>query len=201
MANLIDITYFVEDIEIPNVGRPEIAATITASITQYEREVLIDLLGYSLYNDLQAAIALPYASGDKWDKLINGEDFSYTLNGETINVRWEGLKGLNKKSLVAYYVYFFHRRKRASYMAGSDAEVQAKAENSENVPLFEKLTYIWNEFIVMYGDECVEGQRDNSYYYHNNFVPSAYNYLLAKKVDFPTWVFTSQGGELNRWGI
>jgi len=201
MANLIDATYFVDDIEVPNVAQAPVAADLLKSITVYEKEVLIDLLGYALYTDLQAAIALPYTTGDKWDKLINGDEFSFTLNGETISVKWEGLLGFQKKSLIAYYVYFLHRRKRASYMSGSKTEVEADAENSVNVQLHDKLTYIWNEFVKLYGDECVEGQRANTSYYHNSVEPSAYNYLLAKRADFPTWVFTGQGGEINRFGI
>lgn len=194
MANLIDATYFVGDIEIPNIAQAPVAADLLKSITLHEKEVLIDLLGYTLYKELQVAIALPYTAGDKWGKLINGEEFSFELDGETINTKWDGLKGFEKKSLIAYNIYFYHRRKRASYMSGSKTEVEAESENSVKTSLSEKLIYIWNEFENMYGDSCVEGQHDND-------APSAYNYLLAKSDDFPNWKFTSQGGEINRFGI
>lgn len=191
MANLIDTSYFINDIEVTNVAQAEVAVDLTASIVQYEKEVLIKLLGYPLYAELVAA---PEVVGDKYYKLINGETFEFTLNGETISVYWEGLKGFNKKSLIAYYTYFMHRRKRASYMAGVGTEVKAASENSEEASLADKLIYIWNEFVDMYGDTYSEGQ-------HTNADASAYNYLLAKTADFTNWKFKSQGGKINRFGI
>ena len=190
MAELIDTTYFVEEIEVPNVAQAEVKVPLEKSILQYQKEVLISLLGYSLYKEL---IAHTVESGDKFDKLINGEDFSFSFEGEVIETRWEGLLGYQKKSLIAYYVYFMHRKKKQSYNSGIDVEVEADTENSSKTSLYLKLVDIWNEFVTMYGDGCNDE--------HENADPSAYNYLLAKSVDFPTWKFTSQEGEVNRLGI
>ena len=191
MANTIDTSYFVGDLEIPNVAQAPIKLEVENSIKIYEREVLIALLGYPMYKEYLAA---PVVVGDKWYKLINGEEFTFTVDGEEVTVYWEGLKGFEKKSLIAYYVYFMHRRKKSSYMAGIGTEVEAESENSEKTNLAEKLIWIWNEFVKMYGDSCVEDQ-------HENVDPSAYNYLLAKASDFTNWKFESQGGEVNRLGL
>lgn len=198
MANIIDTSFFVGDIEIPNVAQAPIRAKLENSIKLYEKEVLISLLGYPMWKDLQANIASP--SGI-WDKLINGEEFSFTFNGETITTYWEGLKGLEKKSLIAYYVYFMHRRKEASYMAGVGTEVKADTENSTMDDLHTKLVYVWNEFIKMYGDVCGDMDGFVSNPQHENMEPSAYNYILAKAADFTNWKFQPFGGEINRFGI
>jgi hypothetical protein len=199
MANIIDTSFFVGDIEIANVNQEEIAADLNQSIKTYEREVLIQLLGYTLYKELAAATPV---TGDKWDKLINGEDFSYTLNGRTVETNWPGLKGYEKKSPIAYYVYFMHRRKRSSYNAGVGQEVEPKTDNSIKGNLYAKLVFIWNEFIAMYGGECVDKDSLVAHYsYDENYVNCAYNYLLAKKADFTTWKFLNLGGKINIFGI
>lgn len=200
MANIIDTSYFVEDIELPNVGQPEITQKVTNSIKTYEKEVLIDLLGYPLYKELTGAV---YVDGDasKWDKLVNGEEFSFVVNGLTITTKWEGLKGFEKKSLIAYFVYFMHRRKEATYMAGVGTENKADTENSSMDDLHPKLTYIWNEFLKMYGDGYFNHGAAVADGTHENEDPSAFNYLLAKKSDFTNWRFVCQGDELNRFGI
>lgn len=199
MPNIIDTSYFVGDIEIPNLNQPENAAEVTRSIVTYEKEVLIALLGYTLYKELLANIASP---AGKWVGLIDGEEFSFTLNGQTVNTKWEGLKGENKKSLIAYYVYFSHRQKKASYNTDVGIEVEGSTENSVTTSLAEKLIPIWNEFVKMYGGEFTEDEWIVANYpVDEECLSSAYNYLLAKKTDFPTWKFTTQGGEINRFGI
>lgn len=203
MANIIDTSYFVGDIEIANAAsQPEITTDVEHSIKIYEKEVLMDLLGYNLYKELQTWLATP-VSGDKFYKLVNGEDFSFSVDGRVVNAHWDGLKGENKKSLIAYFVYFMHRRKRATYMAGTSQEVKPASENSTSVNLIDKLVDIWNEFVVMYGDECdyFYSWNDLQNSYHSNDAPSAFNYLLAKKDDFPNWRFKDQGGEINIFGI
>lgn len=191
MATIISPSIFAGEIEIPNVSQAEIEADVQDSINRYEKEVLIKLLGYPLYKELIAAVPV---SGDKWDKLINGDEFSFVLNSVTVETKWEGLN-----QLIAYYVYFKHRQKRASYEAGVGVEVEANTENSTKTSVYHKLVEIWNRFIDVYGPCGVV-----MYYvpvYYVNDLPSAYNYLLTKKADFTTWLYADMGGHLNRFGI
>jgi hypothetical protein len=197
MANIIDTTYFVNEIEIANVNQNPVKADLINSIKLYEKEVLVMLLGYPLYVELMTNLA---TSGDKWDKLLNGEDFSFILDGVTINTRWEGLKGVDKVSVLAYYIYYKHREKRASYTAGLATEVEASTENAKPTAMYHKMVDVWNRFIDMYGQTW-----DDYFYpesaYPTDALPSAYNYLLAKKADFPTWQYQDLGGYLNKFGI
>jgi len=54
----IDSTYFTGEITIPNLDKVGNLATINAEISFYEKEILIDALGYQLYSDYITNIAL-----------------------------------------------------------------------------------------------------------------------------------------------
>ena len=194
MANLIDASYFIGEIEIPNLNQEAVATDLLHSITLYEKEVLTDLLGYAMYKDLKAAMLVDPLE-DKWDKLINGEEFSYTPSGSAeVVAKWEGLKGLDKKSLVAYYIYFEHRNKRSSYNAGVGIEVEAATDNSKPSSLYVKLTEVWNDFINMYGNtecnysassELVASIYPTGYNYPPHSYPADYNDPLSYHSELP----------------
>ena len=198
MANLIDPTYFIGEIEIANANQEEIATDLLHSISLYEKEVLTDLLGYGMYKDMQAATPV---EGDKWYKLINGEEFSYTPSGSVeVVTKWEGLKGENKKSLIAYYIYFRHRTKRQSYNAGVGIEVEAATDNSKPSSLYVKLIEIWNEFVNMYGlTECdyfapseeVVSAYPTGWNYPPHTYPADYNDPLSYHSEVPPIAYPS----------
>ena len=56
MANLITADYFIREVNLPGNVLAGTLADINPYIVQYERDVLIDLLGYPLYKDLKAEI-------------------------------------------------------------------------------------------------------------------------------------------------
>src|SRR5690606_13606837 len=112
-------------------------------------------------------------------------------NNATYPVKWEGLKGANKRSLIAYYVYFHSRVRRISYDAGTGAEVKPESDNSVRVSKDYKLVKAWNTFVELYGSEYVRVTTPPTFYKVCNLLPSAYNYLLANVDDFPLWRFSS----------
>lgn len=187
MANIIDYTYFINEISIPIQSRAELNEAITNSITLYENEVLKLLLGYKLWKEMKAAYDAsvltesPVSLPEKWDRIINGVEFEYTVNGKTILDKWIGLKNASKISLIANYVYFFHRRENVSQNSGI-GETIASAENSTIVSPYAKCVNSWNKMVDMYGElDC----------YGNPLpLPSAYNFLTANIADYPDWKFT-----------
>jgi len=185
MANIIDYTYFINEISIPIQSRAELNEVITNSITLYEDEVLKLLLGYKLWkemkDDLAAFESELFELPEKWNRFINGAEFEYTVNGETVLDKWIGLKNASKISLIANYVYFFHRRNNVSQNNGI-GETVASAENSTIVSPYAKCVNAWNKMIDMYGElDC----------YGNPLpFPSAYNFLTANIADYPDWKFT-----------
>lgn len=146
--SLIDSTYFRNDISLP-VGT---YSDIQQYIDKYEKEVLVNLLGYTNYTEMVAAYVEsiketnPVALPEKWDRLINGCTFSY--NGYT--VKWNGLINTEKESFIAYYVYCQYVKSHQTQITQTGG-VQAKNENSTVVDGVAKYVDSWNKFVGLYG--------------------------------------------------
>ena len=89
MATIIDNTYFEKGwLFIPNnkdlnaepTASPSAQSEIDFFIEEYERELLLNALGVTLYNELQAE--LPTPATQKWIDLVDGKD--YTINSKRI---------------------------------------------------------------------------------------------------------------------
>ena len=153
MATIIDNTYFQKGwLFIPNnkdvnsrpAGSVSAVSQIDFFIEEYERELLLNALGVTLYNELQAEID-GTLSTQKWIDLVNGKD--YAINGKT--KRWNGLKGANQQSLIAFYVYCqYLRNDNSTYLTTGIAQNTANnAERSDPSPKFVKS---WNRFLEQY---------------------------------------------------
>jgi hypothetical protein len=170
--------------------------TFTNSILRYENEILKKLLGYELWKEFTDAL-LGDPIDQKWTDLKHGADFSFELNGQTINTHWNGLVNSDKISLIAYYVYYNHRINHESEYTGI-GEVESKAENSKRVSPLYKLVNVHSQMLDLYGKVPVMAKKDytflnNAEYIHFNNEPSAYNFLLANVTDYPSWVFSAIG--------
>lgn len=186
MANIIDYTYFINEISIPVTGTAKFDVGINDSIALYENEILKLLLGYKTWKEMKAAYdasvaTVPTPLPTKWDRFINGDEFEYEVDGELILDKWIGLKNTSKISLIANYIYFFHRRNNVSQNNGI-GETKSNAENSTVVSPYTKCVNAWNKMIDMYGElDC----------YGNPLpLPSAYNFLTVNAADYPDWKFT-----------
>lgn len=82
--SLIDSTYFIGTINIPNVADTAIGERLTWFINKYEPELLRDVLGYELYKSFIAG--LQAVTVDQiWLDLLYGSDFIF--NGRTNRYR------------------------------------------------------------------------------------------------------------------
>lgn len=171
MSNLIAKTVFKGDISLAQDDFDD----IDLYVTNFQPKVLIDLLGYDLYKLLIAG-----ASNEPYKALIDGSDYLVTYNGTPITLFWKGLK-----DLLAYYVYCEYMRRRVTFTQ-SVGETISKQKNSNVASVNHKIFSAWIKFEELYGHE-----NDAIY------VPSAYNYLTEKIVDFPTWRFTALTGNIN----
>ena len=140
---LIDSTYFTNDINL-NIGA---YSDLTQYIDKFEKEVLMGLLGYTLYSEMMADYAaLPGTPlPEKWDRLING--YTYDYNGVTI--RWNGLINSDKASFIAYYVYCQYLKAK-QFTPAQAGTVQPKNENSIVVDGIANHTAAWNRFVDGY---------------------------------------------------
>lgn len=186
--SLIDNTYFNEDINLTS-GQ---LTNITSWITVYETELLKMLLGYPLWKLLIADLdGNDDPQTQIYIDLVDGAEFSFEYGGVTITDKWEGLRGLNEKSVIAYYVAYQYMNQNETFNTTS-GQKKNKGENSESVSPVFKLVDMWNKMIDMYGevpDYRKEFFLNSDNYTHYNEMPSAYNFLLANITDYPTWVF------------
>lgn len=84
---LIDRTYFVGELNIPNTSQAAIGSLTDLFIEKYEEQFLSDVLGYSLYKALKAGLqVLPVAQ--KWTDLIEGVEYTDLNNRLRF---WKGL--------------------------------------------------------------------------------------------------------------
>lgn len=170
--SLIDKTYFVFDINIPDSDYNALAAYIT----RYEKEILIKLLGYELY--LLVAAYNESSSPQPIKDLVEGKTYDLA-DGEKI--RWNGLKNTDKISLISYYVYYWFVKNKNTTLQGIGNR-KLKGENSDNARAGIKLSTAWFRLKTLYGGYC-----------ESKYISSAYNFLIEHKSDYPEWVFEEIG--------
>jgi hypothetical protein len=169
--SLIDKTYFVQEINIPDSTYSD----LTAYITKYEKEVLLRLLGYDIWKLVNAYSVS--TSPQRIKDLVEGKE--YTVGDYT--VKWDGLSNTNKVSLIAYYVYYFYVRNKSVILQTTGA-MQSTGENVKNASPVMSVTEAWNRLEELYG-------------YPGQYAlePSAYNFLMTYQSTYPEWVFEEIG--------
>ena len=178
--SLIDTSYFVKDISIPDGGN----SNLDNDITKYEPEILKRLLGYELWDLIKDDPTTP----DRLNDLINGVEYTVSYNGRDQKVKWNGLKNEDKISLSAYYTYFMWFKNNAT-STSNIGEVRGDSENSIGVSAAQKMGSAWHRMRELYG---YPGQ--------HQLEPSAYNFLLEHKDDYEEWVY-SKIGTVNMFGL
>jgi hypothetical protein len=208
MATIIDNEYFLNGwLFIPNnkninaapVGSPSITSDLDLFRIEYERELLINAFGVTLYNGLQTALLDLPASDQKWQDLVNGKD--YAINSKT--KRWNGLRGANQQSLIAFYVYCqYLRNDNSTYLTtGISQSTANNAERSDPSPKFVKS---WNRFLNQYQGKGYNnsyptviynrsGMVGLDYYGSDNVESNLFQYLTDQNeltpTDFPDFEF------------
>lgn len=187
---ITDNTYFnQEEIRIPANQMAGTLEQLTACIAITEPEFMESFLGYKLYKEYFADSTLNPVP-QRWVDLINGKEFSFEYRGKTIVRKWEGLKGRNKKSVIAFFTYYRFRNDRVTSFSGT-TQTKADAENSQVADETLKLIFAWNEHIKMRGYVPRLFDKFGTYIHYNDF-PSAYNFMLANIADYEGWEYEPQ---------
>src|SRR5574343_349333 len=191
----IDSTYFVGEIQIPNVTAN--ATAITQAINQYEKEILIQLLGYKLYSLLVADCTLGVPATQIYKDLVNGVEFVHDPDGEAITLKWEGLKNSSLQSLIAYYVFYKYVERDVTRLYGTGISMVQPEKGFERVSPVNKMLNAWERMRELYGKMDPQYK---DYFYKPlmgdelpgtfNSDPSAYNFLYANMDNYPTWRLT-----------
>lgn len=200
--SLIDSTYFTGEIAIPGASSE---SALTQAITQYEKEILIKLLGYKLYSLLIADLVDDEPQTQIYIDLVSGKEFTLSYNGTDYTVKWEGLANTAKQSLIAYYTFYEYVQRNITSFYGTGVSQANVQEGWQRVNPSSKLINAWERMREIYGKFPPE-------YKVCRPIPaselsevfelsgSAYNFLLTNKADYPDWVFTPLWN-LNEFGI
>ena len=164
-------------------GTPSNATELDNLCIKIEREVMLNSLGLTLYNEFKAltstTIELP--ANARFKALVQGEEYDEKV--------WEGL--INDYSLIAYRIFetFTHD---TNTRLSANGVTKVQAENAENKTPAYMITNSNNEFIRKYQGELLKEP-----YIYDNFIDwfghqeeierSMYTYLVDKKALFPEW--------------
>lgn len=140
---LIDHTYFIGELNIPDTGKENVQEWLSVFISKYEPELLQAILGYALYKAFKVGLTVTPIEA-RWTALRDGKEYTST-NGHLR--KWPGLivvDGLSKRSPIANYVYFHWSRDKVSRTTAT-GEVKDNSEGSTGVSAQYKQKNAWNE--------------------------------------------------------
>tara|TARA_R110000823_G_scaffold272698_1_gene391935 strand:+ start:192 stop:845 length:654 start_codon:yes stop_codon:yes gene_type:complete len=198
MANLIDISYFKNgDLYIPNtenINSGEIGSANNSDlefyIVEYERELLINALGIVLYTEYKTALNDLNNSDQKWKDLIDGVTYS---NPSGVKKRWEGLKGANKQSLVACYIFTQYLRNYNETFATTGV-VKNDSQNATNQSATPKFIKAYRKFINQYQGDCEYAPQ----FYINEFGSQGLDYYATENATVSLYQFLVDSNELDK---
>lgn len=171
---IIDSTYFINKLALPQVGNAEGLIAVNNFINQYEPEFLECALGFDLWQAFVNGALEQSSPEDRWVWLLNGQN--YTLNGR--NGTWRGFDNSDKRSPIANYVFYqFMDNKAVDFtLTGS---VVSETENNRTVNGVDRMIDAWNRMVDMNADLL--------------------NYLRANKSLYPEWKERKHGWLTNYW--
>jgi hypothetical protein len=164
LSNLVTYSNFVGELAI-DLTKDDNQTHLDYTITQWQREILIRLLGVGLYKDFYDNDA-----ATKYATLKNGETNGIYLNGED----YYEFRGVTE--MLKYFIYFYYNR----YNQSSNTELGERKTVGGNLQAGDslrlKMVRAWNKGIDMYNQTIV-------YIYFKNESEETYPDFLPKKLD------------------
>lgn len=135
---LIDASYFIGELDIPNTDSLPVQENLQIFINKYEVKFLKMLLGNVLYAE--------YIAGST---LVPVEPATDPVTYEPIPQKWIDLQNqlrdvTTKVSPIANFIYFYFVRDKTIYNSGTGTQ-QAEGENSTKADSKIKTVRAWNE--------------------------------------------------------
>ncbi len=169
---LIDETYFVGRLSIPNTSKDYVLERLTSLIETLEPQLLEDILGYPLYKVFIAGTEdfNPESSNstieDRFMEIIEGAE--YTDCNDKLR-KFKGLlfeDGTTPRSPIANYVYYHWLKDNATQTTGV-GEATAEAELADVASPAVKMVEAWNEM--------------------SKWISDLLAFLYDKKETYPEW--------------
>lgn len=140
---LIDKTYFVGEINIPETSNASVLERLNFLIAKYEDQLLRDLLGNALYAAYTTGIVVTPTPESKWTDLRDGKAYTYA----SVDQYWPGFrKASTKQSLIANYVYYYWMKDKASHTTAI-GEVKDNTDGGQRVNPIYKQIRAYNEMV------------------------------------------------------
>lgn len=159
---LIDETYFVRRLNLPQRGNAEGIADILDFVEQYEPEYLKCVLGLPLWQAFTDGTEGSGVPDQRWQDLLTGKDFTY----QNCTHNWNGFKPASKISPIANYVYYqYVDNKTAEFVL--TGVVVSSTDNNRTVAAVDRLVDTWNRMVDMNKD--------------------LYRFLKTNQVTYPEW--------------
>lgn len=144
MEQLIDISYFVGEINIAQLGQLAVAEDVDRFITKYQSRYLRAVLGYAFSKQFEDNYNSE--TEDEWSAIVNGSAY---VDANGITQYWNGLVDEDAVvSPIANYVYYKYIADLQSATTAS-GEKEDNAQGSLNVAAAGKQARAWNEMVVM----------------------------------------------------
>ncbi len=158
---------------------PNNATELDYLCLKLEKEILLNALGLSLYNEIKAITDIDSADA-KFKKLIQGDEYDGKI--------WLGLD--NDDSLIANFIYQEFVTQTDIRLSATGAK-KVNAENATTQTPKYLIAGAHQNFIKQYQGEYLITPyiEDNfiDWYGCNNVEKSLYGYLMDKQADFTNW--------------
>ena len=161
---------------------PSNASELDSLCLKLEREILLNALGLSLYNEIKALteVTIELTENLKFKKLIQGDEY----NGKI----WLGLD--HEDSLIANYIYQEFVTQTDIRLSATGAK-KVNPENATNQTPKYLIAGASQKFIKQYQSEYLifPNVTDNfiDWYGCDSIEKSLYGYLMDNATSFPTW--------------
>src|SRR5258708_7552534 len=99
MPNIIDSSFFVGELNVPNSEQSAVLERLNLFISKYEFQCLNGILGYELYKALTNS-----PTDERMVDLLDGKEFTSNCG---VKSKWIGLKHDTNQSLIANFVYYY----------------------------------------------------------------------------------------------
>lgn len=142
---IIDYTYFIGKLRLPQTGNTEGREEIDGLIEIYEPEYLRKALGLDLYEAFtEGIVGSPGGYEQRWIDLLDGITFDY----KGFNRKWNGFDPEDKLTPIANYVYYRYLEDTASdvTLAGTST---GKTDNNARTAPMQKMVNAWNDMVEM----------------------------------------------------
>jgi len=143
---IIDYSYFIREINIPQLSQPSVSEALDLFIEKYQAKFLKEVFGIELAKLIDVYLATPEGDPieERIQSIVEGIEFVYEGNTEV----WTGLRNESKISPVSNFVFYWYVTDGVTFLSQT-GEAGMTSENSYKVSVNDRLVFVWNEMIEL----------------------------------------------------